>query len=92
MPVSPRRFLPLLFAAALLLPAAVPVAAASTGSAVATAEAAALTYANNERAARGLEPLRLDSRLQEIAHDRAVTMASEDVLSHDQADGTTSST
>jgi uncharacterized protein YkwD len=86
MPASPRRFLPLLFAAALLLPAAAPVAAGED-TAVATAEAAALAYANKERTARGLVPLRLDSRLQEIAHGRAVTMASEDELSHDQADG-----
>jgi uncharacterized protein YkwD len=86
MPVSRRRFLPLLFVAALLVPAAVPVAA-STSAVVTNAEAAALTYANNERTARGLKPLRLDSRLQTIAHGRAVTMADEDTLSHDQADG-----
>jgi uncharacterized protein YkwD len=86
MPVSPRRFLPFLFAAALLLPAAVPVAAVDD-TAVQSAEAAALAYANRERTARGLVPLRLDSRLQEIAHGRAVTMASENELSHDQADG-----
>ena len=79
--------MPLLIAAALLLPAAVP-AAASTDSAVASAESAALTYANYERTSRGLRPLRLDTRLQEIAHARAVTMASEDELSHAQADGT----
>lgn len=86
MPVSPRRSLPLVFVVALLLPAAVP-ASASTSAVVANAEAAALTYANVERSAHGLKPLRLDSRLQTIAHDRAVTMASEDTLSHDQADG-----
>lgn len=86
MPASRRRFLPLLFAVALVLPAAVP-AAAGSDPAVSSAEAAALTYANKERTARGLVPLRLDSRLQEIAHARAETMASEDELSHDQADG-----
>lgn len=86
MPASRRRFLPLLFVAALLLPGAVP-AAASTDSAVTYAESAALTYGNKERTARGLKPLRLDSRLQEIAHSRAVTMANENKLSHDQADG-----
>ena len=86
MPASPRRFLPFLFAAALLLPAAAPVAAGDD-SAVASAESAALAYANKQRTARGLVPLRLDTRLQEIAHGRAVTMASENSLSHDQADG-----
>lgn len=86
MPATRRRFVPLLFVAALLLPAAVP-AAASTDSAVKYAEAAALTYANRERSAKGLKPLRLDARLQAIAHGRAVTMASENLLSHDQADG-----
>jgi uncharacterized protein YkwD len=86
MPVSRRRFMPLVVAVALLLPAAVP-AAASTSSAVTSAESAALTYANRERAERGLKPLRLDPRLQEIAHGRAETMASENELSHDQADG-----
>ncbi len=86
MPVSRRGFVPLLFVAALLLPAAVPVAA-STDPSVTGAEAAALTYANKERAERGLRPLRLDGRLQVIAHDRAETMSSENQLSHDQADG-----
>ncbi len=86
MPASRRRFLPLLFAVALVLPAAAP-AAAGVDSAVTTAEAAALTYANYQRTARGLVRLRLDSRLQEIAHARAETMAAEDELSHDQADG-----
>jgi uncharacterized protein YkwD len=86
MPASRRRFLPFFFALALVLPAAVP-AAASVDTAVTSAEAAALTYANKERTARGLVPLRLDSRLQAIAHGRAETMASEDELSHDQADG-----
>ena len=86
MPASPRRFVPFLFAVALLLPAAVPVSAGDD-SAVASAEATALAYANKQRIARGLVPLRLDTRLQEIAHGRAVTMASENSLSHDQADG-----
>ena len=87
MPITRRRFVPLIVAVALLLPAAVPVAA-STDPAVATAESAALTYANYQRTSRGLRPLRLDSRLQTIAHGRAETMASENKLSHDQADGT----
>jgi len=91
MPFLRRRFMPLLFAAVLLLPAAVP-AAASTDSAVASAESAALTYANDKRTSKGLRPLRLDTRLQTIAHDRAVTMASEDELNHKQADGNSAST
>lgn len=86
MPASRRRFLPLLFAVALLLPAAVP-ASAGLDAAVTSAESAALTYANYQRTSRGLVRLRLDSRLQTIAHERAETMASEDELSHDQADG-----
>ena len=51
-------------------------------------KAAALAYANKQAHARAVfVPLRLDSRLQEIAHGRAVTMATENKMSHVQADG-----
>jgi len=87
MPAFLRRFAPVALAVMLVAPAAVPVAAVSSDPAVSAAEAAALTYSNQERTARGLVPLRIDSRLQEIAHGRAETMAAADELSHDQADG-----
>ncbi len=83
----PHGATPFLLAALLLLPAAAPVAATTVDPSISAAESAALTYANKERTARGLVPLRLDSRVQAVAHARAETMASADVLSHDQADG-----
>jgi uncharacterized protein YkwD len=79
--------MPFVLTALLILPAAMPVAATTTGTSATTAEAAAFTYANQERTSRGLTPLRLDSRIQAIAHGRAETMAAADELSHDQADG-----
>lgn len=88
MPALPRRSLPLLFACLLLIPAAAPVAASTTDSAIAAAESAARTYANQERVSHGLIALRLDTRVQAVAHQRAETMAEADELSHDQADGT----
>lgn len=86
MPLLPRRLAPLALAAILLFPAAASVSAA-TEATPSAAEGAALTYANKERTARRLVPLRLDARLQAIADGRAQTMATEDELSHDQADG-----
>lgn len=88
MSVLLRRATPVVLATMLVLSLVGPATvAASTSPAVTAAEAAALTYANNERTARGLVPLRLDPRVAEIAHGRAETMADEDELSHDQADG-----
>ena len=87
MPDLLRRIAPVALALILLAPAAIPVAASTTDTAAASAEAAALTYANLERTSRGLVPLRLDARVAAIAHARAVTMAEADQLSHDQADG-----
>lgn len=81
-----RRIAPLALAVLLILPAAA-TATATTTDPVTAAQAAALTYANQERTSRGLVPLRLDSRVQAIAHARAETMAESDELSHDQADG-----
>ena len=86
MPATLRRLAPFALAAVLLFPAAASVTA-TTEATPSSAESAALTYANKERTVRGLVPLRLDLRLQAIAHGRAETMATEDELSHDQADG-----
>ncbi len=86
MPAFLRRVAPFALATVLLFPAAASVTA-TTEATPSAAESAALTYANKERTARGLVPLRLDLRVQAIAHGRAETMATEDALSHDQADG-----
>jgi uncharacterized protein YkwD len=84
-----RRLLPLglvLVLAAALAPA---VAAADLPDAasVASAEASALSKINDERTARGLVALRVDSRLATLARQRAVYMAETDVLTHTHADG-----
>ena len=44
-------------------------------------------WINQDRAARGLRPLRVDSRLQALATDRATSMASLNTLSHAAAGG-----
>ena len=42
-------------------------------------------FVNKDRAARGLRPLRLDSRLQTIARERAATLADLGILDHSAA-------
>jgi hypothetical protein len=56
----------------------VPTTAASTDS----AEHRILDQINAERSARGLRPLRTDTRLWDLAGDRATRMASTGVMSH----------
>jgi uncharacterized protein YkwD len=87
MPALLRRSMPLVFAGLLLMPAAVPVAATTSDPSISAAEEVARTDANLERIAHGRVPLRLDTRVQAIAHERAETMADADELSHNQADG-----
>jgi uncharacterized protein YkwD len=48
-------------------------------------EASILGWINDARAQRGLATLRADSRLVDLAGDRAATLAAKDVLSHDAA-------
>lgn len=49
-----------------------------------------LTWINRDRAVRGLLPLRVDTRLQALAGERASWMAARGRLSHDTVDGTIS--
>ncbi len=71
---------------AVLAPAAV-LAADPSESSLKTAEASALTKINKQRTDRGLVKLRLDPRIAALARERAVYMASTDVLSHVHAGG-----
>jgi uncharacterized protein YkwD len=86
-----RRLGPVALAAALAI-SMVPVATASdhdtSAEARIAAEREALTLTNLRRASRGLVNLRLDSRLTELARDRAQYMASTGRFSHTQANGT----
>ena len=70
----------------------------ATGAAVAPAPAAATTtttsvanallqLTNRDRAARGLRPLRADTRLAWIAHDRATRLTTASTFSHSAAGG-----
>jgi uncharacterized protein YkwD len=55
----------------------------------ATVESSLAAMINADRAAVGLLPLRLDSRLSAIAHERSASMAAAGQLSHIQSDGQT---
>jgi uncharacterized protein YkwD len=55
----------------------------------ATAESSLVAMINADRAAVGLLPLRLDSRLSAVAHERSASMAGSGQLSHVQLDGQT---
>lgn len=68
--------------ALLILAAAVPPAAGAT---IVQPERDIMSLVNQARAARGLAPLRTDSRLWVVAGERAAAMASSDVLSHSAA-------
>lgn len=87
---SPARrlvsFFLLLVLVASLAPVAV-VSAAASEAQLDAAEATVLSKLNAERAARGLVTLRVDSRLADLARERAVYMAEQDVLSHTHAGG-----
>jgi uncharacterized protein YkwD len=64
-----------------------PTAAATTASSV---EESLLAKTNRDREARGLKPLRLDSRLAGIADDRASNLAEAASFSHESAGGSLS--
>jgi uncharacterized protein YkwD len=77
------RIVPLVIA---LLAAMPTPASADTGAAGASDPATTvMTLINQERATRGLLPLRVDDRLQAIAQDRATRLATVEVLSHEVA-------
>ena len=85
-----RRLTPIALAATLLV-AFVPAASASevdtSASAISAAEKAVLTLTNKQRTDRGLKPLRWDSRIAELARDRAQYMADTGRFAHTEADG-----
>ncbi len=85
----PRRLGPVALGLLLLASLAPAVAAAALPdeTAVATAEASALSKINDQRTSHGLVRLRLDSRLAAIARERAVYMAQTDILSHEHEGG-----
>ena len=89
-----RRLTPILLAGLLLVPlVATPVAAEEPAP---TADEAMLTQfgldlvklSNNKRTSVGLVPLRIDPTLMSIARDRANVMATNDIMSHTEPDGT----
>ncbi len=87
-----RRLSPLALAFILvagLAPAAIAADTTDTsGSAISAAEKSVLTLTNRRRAAAGLVSLRWDSRLANLARDRAAYMAETGEFSHTQANGT----
>jgi uncharacterized protein YkwD len=88
-----RRLVPLLLAGLLVVPFAGPVAAEDFPP---TADPAMLnqfgtdlvTLTNAKRSSVGLVALRADATLMQIARDRAQVMATNDVMSHTEPDGT----
>jgi uncharacterized protein YkwD len=86
-----RRLGPLALIAMLLVglvPAATAADYDTSSTAIRSAEYDALTLTNARRTSRGLVKLRLDSRLVELARDRARYMADTGRFSHTQANGT----
>jgi uncharacterized protein YkwD len=85
---SPARALLLLSLATVLVGAMAPAVSAAvpmpTESQVVAAEKDALTLTNKQRTDRGLVALRWDTRLAELARDRATYMAETGTFSHSQ--------
>jgi len=91
MVASPRRFAGAALAAALLLGAsgARPAPTAAADLTMSAAEALMARTLNADRAAAGLVPVRVDSRLTSIARARSADMAAKNYFSHTQPDGRT---
>jgi len=87
-----RRFSPLALAFVLaigLVPSAIGADTTTvSASAISAAERSVLTLTNRRRTSAGLVGLRWDSRLAELARDRAAYMARTGEFSHTQANGT----
>ena len=86
-----RRFSPLALAFLLvvgLAPATSAADSAPSGAQISAAEMSVLTLTNRRRAAAGLVSLRWDSRLADLAGDRAAYMARTGNFSHTQSNGT----
>jgi uncharacterized protein YkwD len=87
-----RRLAPITIAL-IILGSTVPAALAAdtsapSATAVSSAEREALTLTNKRRTAAGLRTLRLDTRIAELARDRAQYMARTGSFSHTQSGGT----
>jgi uncharacterized protein YkwD len=92
MPSPARHFRPLALASVLLV-GLVPSALAAdesdpSGAAIAAAEKSVLTLTNRRRAAADLVSLRWDTRLADLARERAAYMAETGEFSHTEANGT----
>jgi uncharacterized protein YkwD len=98
---SARRLVPLLLSALLLVPFAAPVAAVDPVTPPPPADPVIpddawlhqagfdlVTLTNMKRASQGLVALRVDPTLMQVARDRAQVMATTDVMSHTEPDGT----
>jgi uncharacterized protein YkwD len=85
MSVTPRRLLPLVLAGSLLV-ALVPAATAA-GMTIAEAEAYLVSLINDQRAAVGLVPVRVDTRVRSIARTRSADMDRHDYFGHQNSDG-----
>ncbi len=86
-----RRFSPLALAFILaigLAPATSAADSAPSDAEISAAEKSVLSLTNRRRAAAGLVSLRWDSRLADLAGDRAAYMASTGNFSHTQSNGT----
>jgi uncharacterized protein YkwD len=88
---SPRRFAGVALATALLLgtSGARPAPTAAADLTISAAENLMVRTLNADRAAAGLIPVRIDSRLTAIARARSVDMATKGYFSHTQPDGRT---
>ena len=71
-----------------VVPAATAAEIDTSAAAMRAAEAHALDLTNAQRTRRGLVKLRLDTRLTELARDRAAYMAESGQFSHTQSNGT----
>ena len=89
MDASPRRFAGAVLATALLLGAsgARPEPIAASDLTIGAAESLMAQTLNADRAAAGLVPVRIDTRLSAIARARSVDMATKNYFSHTQPDG-----
>jgi uncharacterized protein YkwD len=88
-----RRLVPLLLAGMLLVPLAGTAAAEEPGPTVDDATLVKfgsdlVKLTNSKRSSVGLVALRTDATLMQVARDRAKVMATNDVLSHTEPDGT----
>lgn len=85
MSVTPRRLLPLILASSLL--ASIVPGATAAGMTIAEAETYLVGLINDQRAAVGLVPVRVDTRVRGIARTRSADMDRYDYFGHQHSDG-----